>query len=172
MSTFTEWEPLESLSGTFEAHHYEVGKLLYLDCTTSELLQCSIYFYDAEYIVPTSRESFGTLWALSAPPLMDLDWPRSNNTLVALIKRQIEIDVCIAMKCTYDSHRATLTSFMPLHLFAFLFKDAEVHRTPKMWIAKAGAAMNAFLPPSWDLKVAQRQGDTIWRMVVSEMMVI
>ena len=76
------------------------------------------------------------------------------------------------MKCTYGSHRATLTSFMPLHLFAFLFKDVEVHRTPTMWIAKGGAAMNAFLPPSWDLKVAQRQGETIWFMVVSKMMVI
>ena len=63
--------------------------------------------------------------------------------------------MCNAMKCMYGSHRANLTSFMPLHLFAFLFKDAEVRRTPTMWIAKGGAEMNAFVPPSWDLKVVQ-----------------
>ena len=115
-------------------------------------------FFDAKYIVPMSRDSFGTLWDLPTPSLTDLD---CDSTLVALTKCQIEIDVCNAMKWTYGSHRATLTSFMPLHLFAFLFKDVEVHCTPTMWIAKGGATMNAFLPPSWDLKVSQHQGETI-----------
>ena len=72
----------------------------------------------------------------------------------------------------WGSHRATLSSFMPFHLFAFLFKDTKVHRTPTMWIAKGGVAMNAFLPPSRDLKVVQHQGDRIKCMVVTKKMVI
>lgn len=172
-STFVEWEPLEALSGTFEAHHFEIGSLLYSGCAASELVERSIFFFDAEYVVPTSRNGCGTLRAISSPTLMvDDDWPTPDNTSIALTGRRIESDVFNAMKCTYGSHRATLTSFMPLHLFVFLFRVGHVHRTPTMWIAKGGTAMDAFLPPAWDCKIVQHNGDSIKCMVVKEKIIV
>ena len=99
---------------TFEAHHFEVGRMLYSGCTASELIERSVFFFDAEYIVPTSRDGCGTLRGLPAPSFTDLNWPRRpDNTLVALTKRRVEGDVCNAIRCTY-------TRLSCLHAFTFV----------------------------------------------------
>ena len=40
LSIFTKWEAFEALLGTFEAHHYEVRKLLYFGYSASKLSKC------------------------------------------------------------------------------------------------------------------------------------
>ncbi|KAI5078852.1 hypothetical protein GOP47_0006523 [Adiantum capillus-veneris] len=64
-STFMEWEPLEVLFGNFEAHHFDFGSLLYSRCTALEHAKWSIFFFDAEYVVPTTWNDYGTLKTLS-----------------------------------------------------------------------------------------------------------
>ena len=90
-----EWEPLlEALSGTFEAHHVDLGKLIYSGCSAAELAARSIFFFDVEYVVPTSRTDCGSLQAIPPPTLVDLDWPAPlDNVSVPLTSRQIEIDI-------------------------------------------------------------------------------
>ena len=56
-----EWEPIEALTGTFQALHVDFGKLIYHGVSASELLEQDIFFYDREYIVPTSRNGWGKL---------------------------------------------------------------------------------------------------------------
>ena len=58
-SDFVEWEPLEALTGTFQAMHIEFGKLVYAGVSASELLDRQIFFYGETYIVPTSRSGWG-----------------------------------------------------------------------------------------------------------------
>ena len=66
-----------------------------------------------------------------------------------------------AMKCTYGSHRATVAWFLPVHVFVFIFRSQEVHRTPAMCVCKDSAAQNDFLPADWDTKIVQHQQDPI-----------
>lgn len=120
----------------------------------------------------TSRIGYGSLQVIPPPTLMDLGWPTPKNVPIALTSRGIENDILNAMKCTFESHCATLIFFMPLHLFVFLFRVGEAHRTPTMWIAKGQIALMALLPPSWHSKVVQHIGDTIKCMVIMEKIIV
>ena len=69
LSDFVEWEPIEALTGTFQALHADFGKLIYHGVSASELLEQDIFFYDREYIVPTSRNGWGKLEPLPTPTI-------------------------------------------------------------------------------------------------------
>ena len=170
-STCEEWEPLDVLTGSFEAQHVDFGKLLYAGCLASDLVNRNIFFYEAMYVVPMSSSTFGRLQSIPSPTLADPDWPVPDNALMTFTSRKIETNIYSAMKCTYGSHRATITFFMPLHLFVFLFKVGNVHRTPTMWIAKGGTALHRFLPQSWESKITQHNGDTIKCALVADRVV-
>ena len=107
-----------------------------------------------------------------APTLSSPEWPIPDRQTILFTYRKLENDIHNAMKCTYGSHRATLTLFIPLHLFVYLFHTGEVHRTPTMWITKGGLALSQVLSRAWDTKVSLHNGDTIRCMVVAEKMVI
>ena len=82
-----------------------------------------------------------------------------NNALIAPTKRRMEVDVHAAMKCTYGSHKATVTWFVPLHVFVHVFILQSIHKTPTMWICKGDGALNSFLAAGWETKVVIHQGD-------------
>ena len=171
-SNCAEWEPVEALTGTFQAYHVEIGRLIYSGCPAVDLLARNIFFYEHTYVVPTTANGWGQLVPTQAPSLTCPDWPLPDTTSVALAINRIETDVKCAMKCTYGSHRATITSYMPIHLFVFFFRASEVHRTPTMWIAKGEGALRHLLTPSWDSKVVQHNGDTIKCSVVLDKLVL
>ena len=76
-----------------------------------------------------------------------------NNALIAATKRRMEVDVHAAMKCTYGSHKAMVTCFMPLHVFVHVVRPQSVHRTPAMWISKEDGVLNSFLVAKCETKV-------------------
>ena len=170
-SNFYEWETIETFSGTFEAIHIDYGRLLYAGCSANELAANEVFFYDATYEVPRGT-GYGNLIPMSAPTVDSLEWPIRDALLVASFRRKIECDVKSAMKCTYGSHRATLTWFVPIHMFVSLFKIADPRRTPTMWIAEGVRALQHFLPHGWDTKVVLHQDDTIKCAVISDKVIV
>ena len=168
-SDFVEWEPIACFIGTFNALH-EVGKLIYSRCLASEPQAQHVFFYENTYIVP-KRNTCGDLVPIGKPTLTSMDWPTPNNTTLFSIKRRIMADVQAAMKCTYGSHRATVAWFLHVHIFVFIFRSQEVHRTPTMWVCKGSAAQNDFLPADWDTKIVQHQHDTIKCNIVTNKVV-
>ena len=162
-----EWEPLESFTGTFEGIHADFGELLYSGYSGSELATRQIFFFNANYVLP-KRDGYGKLVPIPAPALASIEWPLPDNCTLVAFKRRIEVDVQAAMKCTYGSHKATISWFVPLHLFVYIYQSAEVHQTPTMWISKGDGALNSFLAERWETKVVQHQGDTIKCSVIGE----
>lgn len=152
---------MEALTGTFQAHHVELGHMIYSGWPATDLLARDILFYGHTYMVPTTANGWGKLVPAPAPSLTSPDWPIPDTTSVALASGRIESDLKNAMKCTYGSHRATIVCFMPIHLFVHLFRAGDAHRTPTMWIAKGEGALCHFLSPTWDSKVVHHNGDTI-----------
>lgn len=167
-----EWEPVEALTGTFEALHVEYGKLLYAGVPPSELLEQDIYFYSGTYVVPASRSGWGKIEPTPPPAFTSPEWKIPDKLSMALTSRRVASDIQTAMKCTYGSHRATIGMFLPLNMFVHLFRTCEVHRTPTMWIAKGESALGHFLPRKWNSKVIQHNGDTIRCCVVEEKVVV
>lgn len=171
-SNFAEWEPMEAISGTFEAYHVELGSLIFAGCPAAQLLARNIFFYEDTYVVPTTANGTGKLVPKPTPTLTSNEWPIPDNASVAMACLQIESKVQNAMKCTYGSHKATITCFIPLHLFVYLFRTSDTHRTPTLWIAKGERALTCFLSPAWDKKVVQHNGDTIRCGVIVEKVVM
>lgn len=160
-SNFVEWEHVETLTGTFQAYHVDIRHMIYSRCSATKLLPRDILFYGHTYMVPKTANGWGKLEKAPAPSLTSPGWPIPDTTSMVLASGRIESDVKNAMKCTYGSHRATITCFMPIHIFACLFCTGDTHRTPTMWIAKGEGALCHFLSPTWDSKVVHHNGDTI-----------
>ena len=169
-SDFVEWEPIACLTGAFNALHAELGKLIYSGCSASELLAQGVFFYENTYVVP-KRNNCGHLVPMESPTLTSMDWTTPDETTLFCIKRRIMADVQAAMKCTYGSHRATVAWFVPVHVFVFIFRSKEVHRTPTMWVCKGTVAQNDILPAKWDTKIVHHQKDLIKCSVVTDKMV-
>lgn len=169
-SDFVEWEPVESFTGTFQAIHVELGELLYAGSLSSELVSRDIFFYSHTYVTPR-QDGYGSLSPIQLPSFDSLEWPRPDNALIAATKRRMEVDVHAAMKCTYGSHKATVTWFMPLHVFVHIFRLQSIHRTPTMWICRGDNALNSFLAAGWETKIVNHQGDNIKCSVIGELLV-
>lgn len=140
---------------------------MYAGYTGSELATRGIFFYNATYVLPR-RGGCGKLMPTQAPTLSSIEWPLPDGFTLVAFKRKIEVDVQAAMKCTYGSHKATIGWFVPLHVFVYIFRSAETHRTPTMWISKGDRALKSFLVDGWDTKVVNHQGDTIKCSVIAE----
>lgn len=147
--------------------------MLYSGIPATVLLEREIFFYNATYVVPTTtRKGNGQLEPIPTPTFSSLEWPIPDRASVAFFIQRLELDIQNAMKCTYGSHRATIASFMPLHLFVYLFRGAGVvHRTPTMWIAKGESDLSQFLPRTWSCKIVQHNGDLVRCCVVEEKVV-
>ena len=169
-SNFEEWEPVESFTGTFEAIHVDFGELIYFGCLSSELVSRGIFFFSHTYVTPR-RDGYGNLTPIQSPSLDSLEWPMPDNALIVATKRRMEVDVHAAMKCTYGSHKATVTWFVPLHVFVHVFRLQSIHRIPTMWICKGDGALNSFLAAVWETKVVIHQGDKIKCSVIGELLV-
>ena len=163
---------MAAITGTFEAYHVELGSLIFGGCLPAQLLAQNIFFYEDTYVVPTTANGTGKLLPEPSPTLLTVEWPTPDNASVALASLQIERQVQNAMKCTYGSHKATITCFIPLHLFVYLFRRSDTYRTPTLWIAKGERPLTCFLSPAWDTKVVQHTGDTIRCGVVVEKVVV
>lgn len=161
-STCVEWQSLECFTGTFEACHVDLGKLMYAGETSSELANRGVFFFAATYVVP-QRGRFGALEPISAPAINSLEWPIPDPIIMESFQRRIFHDIQSSLKPTYGSHRIIVSLFMPLHVFIAIFKAGKFHRTPTMWISKDGTfeALDTFLKGDWTTKVAEHQGDVI-----------
>ena len=161
-STCIEWQPLECFTGTFEAIHAEIGKLLYPTETGSDLTNRGVFFFSSTYIVP-QRVGSGALEPIPLPGMTSPDWPLPDPTTMESFQCRLVHDIQSSLKPTYGSHNTTVSLFMPLHMFIAIFKTATLHRTPTMWISKDGTfdALNRFLKGDWTTKVGEHQGDII-----------
>ena len=169
-SNFEEWEPVESFIGTFEAIHVDFGELIFSGCLSSELVSRGIFFFSHTYVTPR-QDGYGNLTPIQSQSLDILEWPMPNNALIAATKRRMEVDVHAAMKCTYGSHKATVTWFVPLHVFVHVFRIQSIHKTPTMWICKGDGALNSFLVAGRETKVVIHQGDKIKCSIIGELLV-
>lgn len=153
---------MECFTGTFEAVHAELGKLLYPTETGSELVNRGVFFFSSTYIVP-QRKGSGTLEPIPLPGLTSTEWPLPDPTTMESFQRRIFHDIQSSLKPTYGSHRTTVSLFMPLHVFIAIFKMATFHRTPTMWISKDGAfdALKNFLKGDWCTKIGEHHADII-----------
>lgn len=150
------------LTGTFEAYHVDVGKLMFPRDTGIELARKGVFFFGATYVVPQTG-NFGKLEPIPLPALHSSEWSSPDSTTMESVQRKMILDIQSSLKPTYGSHISSITLFMPIHVFVAIFKSTTIHRTPTMWISKNGVceALDAFLKGDWTTKIVEHQADII-----------
>ena len=123
--------------------HADIGKLMYKGLSASELP-----FFDSP------------------------EWPTQDVATLSSFCYRIKFDANSAMKCTYGLHRASISWFVPIHIFAWIFCMAHVHCTPTMWVHKGDSMLNNFLGYNWGTKEVHHQGDFIKCYVLSAGIVV
>ena len=89
-SNLVEWEPIEEITGTFEAYHVELGSLILRGCLIAQLLAQKIFFYEDTYVVFKTTNGIGKLVLEPVPTITSIDWPILDNASVVMTCLEIE----------------------------------------------------------------------------------
>ena len=91
-STCVEWQPLECFTGTFEACHVDLGRLMYVGETSFKLANRGVFFFAATYVVP-QRGRFGALEPIFPLVLNSPEWSILDPTTMESFQRRIFHDI-------------------------------------------------------------------------------
>lgn len=158
-----EWQPIESLSGTFKTIHKEIADVMYPDRTASFYRKNGLFVYFAVYKVPSREGAHGELEDLPVPTLRSFDWETPDACTISSFKAKIKDDILKAMTPGRISRRIRIQWFMPLHVFVACFKFADLQRTRTMWLNRRlpPNEVDTLLGEEWSLKETFHIGDTI-----------
>lgn len=158
-----EWQPVESLSGTFKALHKGIADVMYADKPPSFFLQMGIFVYFAEYRVPSREGIHGELHELSVPNIISTEWEVPDPSTILSFKNKIKEDILKAMSPGRISRRIKLQWFLPIHIFVACFRSLDLQRTRTMWLNRRLSLtdLNIALGEGWKIKEIFHLGDTI-----------
>lgn len=162
-STCVEWQPVESLSGTFQAIHQEFSEVLYPKQPPSFFNKSGLFIYFAKYIVPSRAGLYGQLEDIPIPLINSLDWEIPDNTTILCFKTKLSQDIQKAMTPGRISRRIRISWFVPLHVFVACFRSILLQRTKIMWLNRRllEEDLDCVLGDMWKTKESFHLGDTI-----------
>lgn len=162
-STAVEWQPVESLSGTFKAIHKGIADVMYADKPPSFYKSVDLFVYFAEYRVPSREGVHGELYDIPIPTIMSLEWEAPDPNTITSFKSKIKDDILKAMSPGRISRRIKLQWFLPIHVFVECFKTMELERTRTMWLNRRLSLtdLDTVLGEGWSTKETFHMGDNI-----------
>ena len=162
-STAIEWQPVESLTGTFQAIHKGLADIMYPGQPPSFYSANGLFVYFAEYKVPSREGGYGGLKDLPVPCLNSLDWSVPDQATLSSFKAKLSDDIQKAMTPGRISRRIRIQWFLPLHVFVACFRSTELQRTKIMWLNRRlnETDLDSVLGDAWKSKESFHLGDTI-----------
>lgn len=162
-STAVEWQPVESLSGTFQAMHKALSDVMYPNEPASFFNKNGLFVYFAKYHVPSREGDYGMLEYIPVPCLSSIDWRVPDQATISSFKAKLSEDIQKAMTPGRISRRIRIQWFFPIHVFAACFKSMELHKTKTMWLNRRlpEGEMDLVLGDVWKVKESFHLGDII-----------
>jgi hypothetical protein len=160
-STLIEEQPLQSLSGTFQALHADIGAQIFIGMSHSQLLQNRIFFYSHSYRIPKNSEGYGKLEVVETPSLSSLEWPEPDKWSVLSFKQNMVSNIQSSLKFGKASRSVGLSWYCPIHVFVHLFRALPLKQTPTMFVCKdvEFADLDSLLGESWGFVDGVHDGD-------------
>ena len=158
-----EWQPVESLSGTFKAIHKGIADIMYADKPPSFFKTMGLFVYFAEYHVPRTEGTQGDLQELPVPTIRSLDWEAPDACTISSFKSKIKEDILKAMTPGRILRRIKLQWFLPIHVFVACFQSMDLQKTRTMWLNRRVQVfeVDKILEEGWVSKETVHIGDII-----------
>ena len=160
-SNCVEEQPLQSLTGVYNALHTSIGEVMFASQNPAELAQNNIFFFSHSYLVPKKVGLFGKLEEIPNPPLNSPEWPKPDAWTILCLKCKMVHDIKTSLKFSKASRSVGLNWFCPMHVFVHMFNFMPVHQTKSMYICKelGSELMQGLLGEDWDINEGSHQGD-------------
>lgn len=156
-SNFTDWVDPQSIMGIIVVVHAEIGELTCGNRSHAELLQDSVFFYNASYIPRSSQSTFGKLIPIGLPDFNSPDWPLPDMSTTEAFRKFFREDMHNAMRPNTGSKQTHLSWFLPIHVFIDLFAIvvADMQKTNTMFVFKyvKDELTNSLMDKGWESKI-------------------
>lgn len=153
--------------------HADIGEAQRGVRTHRELLNESIFFYNAMYHPRLGQERYGRLTAIDLPPFEDPEWSLPDMATTEAFRAHLRLDFLASMKAQTGSRATHLQWFMPVHVMVDLFSVANnIKKTPAYFIFKRPSddLLSSLMDSGWDTKIMV--GDDVIRCTVDHSSVI
>lgn len=155
-SGYEDWIDPKSILGVIVVLHAEIGEAIRGSRSYKELLDDSVFFYNAAFKPADLPATYGQLIPIPLPPFHSSEWPLPDMATSEAFRAKFWRDFQESMKPSTGSKITRLSWFVPIGVFIDLFAIAEenMHKTPTMFVFKqASKELCASLMDSgWDSK--------------------
>lgn len=155
-SHYEDWIDAKSITGPINVIHADIGELGRGGRTHKELLQDSLFFYNAYYHPRVGQEQFGSLESIPLPGFDDPSWPLPDMDTTESFRARMRTDFLQSMRPTTGSKQTHLQWWMPIHVLVDLFSEASnIHRTTTFFSFKdvSEGLLLSLMDAGWDTKV-------------------
>jgi len=138
--------------------HAEVGELTRGNRSHSELLQDSVFFYNALYRPPCDRTTLGTIVPIALPAFDSPDWPLPDMATTESFRAKLRLDFQNSMRPSTGSKQTHLSWFMPIGVFVDLFYIGNnMRRTNTMFVydTVTEELCSSLMDKGWNTKITR-----------------
>lgn len=163
MSEYEDWVDAKSVIGIITVVHAEIGELYRGGRSHRELLQASLFFYNARYYPRTGQQQYGRLEEIPLQSFEDPAWPLPDMLTTESFRAKMRLDFLASMKPSTGSKQTHLQWFMPIIVMVDLFSSASsIHKTKTLFVFKNATheLMLSVMDSGWDSKVTEG-GDVV-----------
>lgn len=154
-SAYIDWVDPLSVIEPICVMHAEVGEASKGCRTHRQLLEESIFFYNAQYYPPTFG-GYGHVEAITLPNFNDVAWPLPDMSTSEAFRAKLREDFLMSMKPTTGSKMTHISWFMPICVMVDLFAcSPSIHKTRTLFVFKdmSDELFASLMDSGWQEKV-------------------
>jgi hypothetical protein len=155
-SHFQDWVDPESVLQVVCVTHADIGEVTKGDRTHKQLLEDSIFFYNAWYHPNPTNRGYGRIESISLPQFDDPAWPLPDMATTEAFRAKLQEDILSSMKPNTGSRATHLSWFMPVAVMVDLFVVASnIRKTRTLFVFKdiSTQLFNSLIDQGWDEKI-------------------
>jgi len=152
-----DWIDPRSILGVIVVLHAEIGEATCGGRSHRELLEDSIFFYNATFRPPGPQSRYGKFIEIPLPLLESPDWPLPDMSTSEAFRAKLWKDFQGSMRPSTGSKRTHLSWFLPIGVFVDLFSVAQgdMRKTAHMFVFNRVSQdlSNSLMDQGWDSKI-------------------
>ncbi|KAG0596266.1 hypothetical protein M758_UG238500 [Ceratodon purpureus] len=163
LSESSDWVDPKSVINIMMVVHADIGEMYRGGRTHKEMLDDSLFFYDARYYPRTGRQQFGRVEQIPLPSFDDPMWPLRDMLTTETFRAKLRCDFISSMKPNTGSRQTHLQWVMPITVMVDLFSCAQsIHRCKTLFFFKGVTEelMSSLMDKGWNSKVTMG-GDVV-----------
>ena len=135
LSEYEDWVDPKSVINIIMVVHADIGEMYRGGRTHKEMLDDSLFFYNARYYPRTGRQQFGCVEQIPLPNFDDPMWPLPDMLKTETFRAKLCSDFNASMKPNTGSRQTHLQWIMPITVMVDLISCAHaIHRSKTLFV--------------------------------------